>query len=546
MHGGTVHTIDASMSSAQAVAIRDGRIAAVGSVRSVTEKVGPGARVIDLEGRCVVPGFIDAHNHFGVTVFSPVSVDCKIPPGDSRDAVLAKIEAAAANAVPGQWIRGFGFTARMGNSAAPNAAEPLTRWELDEVAPGNPVYVMASSYHACFANSVALKLGGVTTETPDPPMGTIVRDADGEPSGVLWENAIDPVHGFALQTQLDDLGPDAVADLVLQNAKRHFEYGVTTVADAAVIPQTAQALESADQQGKLPIAVVQLRTGDTFVGHPQRAIDGAFLKTDNISDRLRGGGAKIFMDPVYPAMAHFKRRGDGSIKNIGSCNYSQDEANRLLATAAENDVSVAIHCLGSRSIDRALGAIAYAVRYVPNTRARPRLEHFSMATRSQLLRGAALGVTLSYQPAFLYTHGELNRDARIATGIDADQIPMRTLIDAGARLAAGSDDPCAPLDPLVGLYAMVTRRTRSGGGPIAESERITVAEGLTMYTHGSAYALFREHEVGSIETGKRADIVVLNRDPEQVPPQDILDIRVEATYVDGHLVYERSPTDERN
>ncbi len=529
--GGRVLTMDALDHIVSGVAVRDGRIVAVGDSVEVTLSVGPDATIVPLQGRALVPGFCDPHNHFSMTTFEPRSVDCRVPPLRDKAAVLDAIAAAARGAPAGQWIWGLGYGARLiGDDGA------LLRGELDEVARDNPVCVMDSSYHACYANSAALAVAGIGRDCADPPGGEIVRDAHGDATGVLRERAMDPVHHASMRGYMDTFGEDAVADLVHQNAMRHLSHGITSVGDALVMPESAELYRLADQRGKLPIAIHQMRGGPGFFTEPGEAAAGAFTE-DDVSDRLRGGIVKIFMDPVFPSPALHVCHPDGSEENVGTPYYNQEEVDHLVLDAASHGLQVAIHCLGNRAIDQGLNALERAMREVPREDPRYRIEHFTYGTAAQIERAASLGVLVSHQPPFLYAMGDSFETSFPETGIDVPPIPYRTMLDAGLVVASGSDFPCAPLEPLLGLYSLVARRARSDGHQIAPEQAITPREALRTYTLHSAAAMFRDHEVGSIEIGKRADLVVLSHDPSLVDPAFVREITVQQTYVDGDLAY---------
>ena len=294
--GGRVLTMDGMDRIASGVAVRDGRIIAVGASEEARQAVGPDAVEVDLRGRALIPGFCDPHNHFSMTTFEPKSVDCRVPPLAGKPAVLDAIAAAAEATPEGQWVWGLGYGAQHERGGW------LTRAELDDAAPNNPVCVMDYSYHASYANSLAMQIAGIHDETPDPRGGQILRNERGEATGMLYERASDLVHQASMRAHMDVLGPDLVADLVEQNALRHLSHGVTSVGDAVVMPESAEMYLAADERGKLPIVIHQMRGGNGFFAAPEDAANGAFLK-DDVSDRLRGGIVKLFMDPVYPSTA---------------------------------------------------------------------------------------------------------------------------------------------------------------------------------------------------------------------------------------------------
>ena len=530
--GGRVLTMDPLDRIASGVAIRDGRIIAVGDSDEVRKALSPDAPSVDLQGRALIPGFCDPHNHFSMTTFEPRSVDCRTPPLAGKSSVLDAIAAAADGSTAGQWIWGLGYNTReMGGLGD----DIILRSELDEVAPNNPVCVMDASYHSCYANSAAMALVGIGRDTPDPRGGEILRDGHGEANGVLWERAMDPVHHASMRSYIDTFGPDVVAGLVEQNARRHLSHGITSVGDALVMPESAEIYRLTDERGQLPIVIHQMRGGPGFFAAPEDAASGAFME-DDVSDRLRGGIVKIFMDPVWPSPAMTLCHEDGTTEPVGTPYYGQEEVDHLVLGAASHGLQVAIHCIGDRAIDQALNAFERAQREVPRDDPRYRIEHFAFGTSAQIERSQSLGVIISHQPPFLNAIGEFFETRIAATGVDAVPLPYRAMLDAGILVASGSDFPCAPVEPLLGLYGLVGRTARDGT-QVAADQAISPLEALRTYTLNSAAAMYRDHEVGSIEVGKRADLVVMSHDPTLVDAASIQEIVVQQTYIDGELQY---------
>ena len=524
-----VLTLDRSDTRAEAIAVRDGRIAAIGRVVEIEQLAGPDTTVRRIAGRAVVPGFVDPHTHFISSVLEPVSVDCGTPPQDSIASVLDALAAAARVAAPGRWIRGWGFRTRfVREGRAP------TRGELDDAAPHHPVCVVDGSVHCAYVNSAALRRAGIDRDTPDPPHGRILRDASGEADGTLWEQAADRVYTLSTRDHIAALG-DGIVDLIEDAARRHLALGITSVADALVVPETEAIYRQADAQGKLPMVVHQLLGGEAFFERPDRVLrDGA---TDgNVSDRLRGGTLKLFMDPMFPSAARIRFHPDGSEERFGGRFYTQDEANEIVLAAHRRGLQVAIHCLGTWSIEQALGAVEHALRARTTEDPRFRIEHFTTPTLDQIRRARSLGVLPVVQPPYMLMRaggGNLAADL----GGDVRLHPYRTMLEEGIPVAGSSDYPCAPLDPLQGVAVLVTRRGRSGE-TMGLDEAVSPMDALRMYTLHGAISMRREHEVGSLEPGKRADLVVLSDDPTSVSPHAIRDIVVRETWVDGRLVYE--------
>jgi len=530
--GGNVLTMNEGAPRVEAVGFEKGKIVAAGATAEVSKMVGSDTQVVHLAGRTVIPGFVDPHNHFSFTTFQPVSVDCSVPPHVSINGVLDAIGAAAKSAPPGQWIWGWGFNAR-----AMEGHRRITRKQLDEVAPDNPVTIEDSSVHAAYANTPALRLAGIDRNTPDPDHGQILRDDNGEPDGTLWEEALNSVYNLSLRAHLEQYGDYAV-DLVRQNCQRYMAAGITSVGDALVLPDAAEMYRQADMMGKLPFRMHQMLGGDGFFSAPSRVASGD-TGDGNVSDRLRGGTMKIFMDPVFPSPALIQEHPHGDHEHIGARYYTQEEADIIVLAAHRRGLQVAIHCLGTWSIEQALNAFAAALKAHPASEPRFRIEHYSLPPLEQIRRTASMGVVSVMQPAFVYTGAVRGQERAEELGGGALVFPFKTMLAEGVTVAASSDFPCAPLEPLTGIYAVVTRKTRLGEGPIVPDEAVTPLEALKMYTLNAAYAMNREHEVGSIETGKRADLAVLSHDPTSVDPDFIREISVEQTYVDGELLHNR-------
>jgi len=527
--GGNVLTIDRHDSRAEAVGVKGGKITAVGTNAEVSKLAGPDTQIVRLAGRTLIPGFVYPHNHFSMNMFDHVSVDCRVPLHNSIGSILNAVSAAARGAPRGEWIRGFGF-----RSWLVKESRPTTRWELDEAAPENPVCIMDYSVHAYYVNSAVLRLAGIDRDAPDPPHGRILRDDRGEPNGTLWESAMNDVYHLSLRTYLDH-HRDSVADLVHHNCMRHIALGITSVGDAVVMPEAGEMYRLADSNRKLPMVVHQMLGGERLYSPPDRVWKGEG-GDGNVSGRLRGGTVKIFMDPIYPSSAFLKYDDGVGVEHQGERFYTQEEVDSLVLDARRNGLQVAIHCLGNWALKQALIAFERAQREHPVSEPRFRVEHFTLSDLSQIRRAQSMGVVACVQPGFVLPAGDVIAEEM---GGNAQWLPLRTMLSEGMTVAASSDSPCAPLDPLLGLYSMVTRRTWEGEGPVSPEEAVTPMEGLRMYTLSAAYAMSRENEVGSIERGKRADMVVLSHDPTAVDPNFIREIAVEQTYVDGQLLYQR-------
>jgi hypothetical protein len=529
--GGRVLT--ANGQRAQALAVRGDTIVAVGSSADIAAWTGPRTEVVNLAGRLVTPGFVDPHTHFAVTSFEPVAVDCRMPPLRDKTAVLDAIGAAASAAPAGQWIAGFGYSARTGSQPS-----ELTRGDLDAVAPDNPVCVTDWSMHCSYANSAALTLAAVSRETRDPDGGGYLRDPDGTPNGVLLERAMDEIYGMSLAGLARVYGDDTVAGLIHQNAMRYLALGITTTADAAVTPDAAPTDAAADARRRRPLTLHEMRAGTGFFAEPDPRWAGSFTAASH-TGRLRGDTMKLFMDPVFPQPAGYKIHADGTQERLGRPYYQPERAAQLARDASGRGLNVAIHCLGTWAIDLALDAIEVAVRTSVSDRQRHRLEHFLTPTAQQIKRAADLGITAVVQPAFMYQSGEQMAGRSAALGLDVPPMPLRRMLDEGMRIALSSDFPCGVLDPLLGIFSLISRQTRETLDPVAPDQAVSADEALDLYTRAGAEVLHRESEVGTIEAGRRADLVVLSHDIAAIEPGMTREVKVEQTFVDGRRVYDK-------
>lgn len=532
LSGGNILTLGGTRATARALAISDGVIIAVDDSPSALEAfIGPATRIVELGGRTVVPGFVDPHTHFGMTTFEPIAVDCNMPPLRDKRGALDAIAAAAEAAPPGRWILGLGYSARQ-----MDPPQDLTRADLDAVAPKNPVCVVDHSVHSAYANSAAMRLAGVTAGD-EVIGGRVVLDESEQPSGTLWERALNRVYALCVSGLAEAYGEQAIAELVRQNGQRHLAYGITSVGDAAVTPEAAAMYRTAAKHDAIPLTLHEMRTGHGFLAppHPEEQAD---LLNVPLPRRLRGGTMKMFMDPVFPRNAGYQFHPDGRKDQLGEPYYKQEEANLLAAEAARRGLQVAIHCLGTWAIDLAMNSIEDAIRNSTREDPRHRLEHFMSPTRAQIARAATLEATVVTQPSFFFQGGERLALRLHDAGIDAPPLPVRTMLNEGVRVAMSSDFPCGPLQPLYGIHSLVSRQTRGQLAAVADTESVTATEALELYTVAGARAMHRDHEVGTIEVGKRADLVVLSHDPGAVDPGQIREIVVEQTYVDGERVYD--------
>jgi predicted amidohydrolase YtcJ len=518
-----VWTADARRPWAEAVAVAGDRIAAVGSSAEIRKLAGASARVIDAAGGMVVPGLYDSHLHFVEGGHKLASVDLRDAPTPAE--FIARIKAFAATLPAGAWITG-------GNWDHENwGGELPTRFWIDSVTPNTPVWINRLDGHMSLANSAALAAGGVTRETADVEGGVIERDANGEPTGVLKDNAKRYVDRAVppRSAELDDRALEAAMDYV-------GSLGITSVVSMGTW-HDVEVYRRAHDAGRLRTRVYGIVPLSTWT-----------RLRDEVSARGRGdawfriGGLKAYVDGSLGSrtaamLAPFENAPD----ETGVIVTPLDSLYQWTKAADAAGLQVMIHAIGDRANRELLNIFERVARENGSGDPRFRIEHAQHLDDAAIPRFGRLGVIGSMQPYHAIDDGrwaERVIGPRRALGTYA----FRRLIDSNARLAFGSDWYVEPATPLGGIYAAVTRRTLDGANPggWVPGEKITVEEALRAYTIDAAYAEFTEREKGSLERGKLADLVILERDITQVPPETIRDVRVLTTIVGGRVVYEAS------
>lgn len=508
---------------ATALAVANGRILAIGSDEDARRHVGPRTRVIELRGRLVVPGFNDAHVHLLDAGFGLLSVDLR-PAKDEAD--FARRVSAYARTLPsGAWV----LNGNWDHEAWPSRALP-TRELIDPFTAEHPVFVNRLDGHMALANSVALRLAGITRETPDPPGGEIVRDAQGEPTGILKDNA---------QDLLTRVIPEPGRELNLRAAKAALQeaarFGVTTIQDNSAIDAlpTYQDLRA---KGELSARFNVWRPVSALP-----ALIASGVRSGLGDDWVRVGAIKILSDGAMGSRtaAFFEPFASDPSKS-GLLLYPPEELRRLVREADAAGFQLAVHAIGDRANSLVLEAFEQAAGGRPGRERRYRIEHAQVVRAQDLARFARLGVIASVQPSHCIDDMRW-AEREIGKERCKGAYRFKSFLDAGVELAFGTDWPVEPLDPRLGLYAAVTREFPEGGpaGGWFGEERITLADALDAYTRGSAYAEFAEQEKGTLEPGKLADLVVFAEDLFQLEPRRLLSVPVDLTVVGGRVVHER-------
>lgn len=528
---GLVYTLDPQRPAAEAVAISGNRIVAVGTTSEIMNLVTPFTTIISANGRLVLPGFNDAHLHFlggGASL-----LELNLSGIDSLSTIAKKLRQAAANTPNGQWIIGRGWDHTRFNSGQwPN------KIMLDEAAPGHPVFLARVDGHVAWVNSAALRLAGVTADTPNPVGGEIHRSpVNGEATGILKETAVDLVEKFILENS------EAQKLASLQRALSHArQLGVTSIQDNSGINTFSLYKHLADAK-QLTVRVSEWLDIQEAKDPHSLTAQIKELQKIAIPHHLRVGLLKGFVDGTLGSRtaSFFEPYADDST-TCGLQQYALEELQALIANADSLGLQVGLHCIGDKAVWTTLTACRTASSKCGLKASRHRIEHAQVLRVEDLEKFAEYQVIASMQPT--HCTSDLRwAEQRIGHERCKGAYAWRSIIESGGHLAFGTDWPVEPLDPMHGIYSAVTRRNIETGLPPEgwfPEQCLTVEEAVYCYTLGSAYAEFEELEKGSIIPGKLADLIILEKNIFKIPPEEILTTRVDKTIFDGKVVYSRT------
>lgn len=515
----------------EAIAVRGDRIQAVGKAIDIQKLKGPQTEVVDLGGHFVMPGFNDAHLHLGDAGATKLSVDLTGVKSldDLRDRVLKKVTESKA----GDWILGSGWD----ETLWPVKVTP-TRWDLDEVSGGHPVFLIRIDGHIAVANTRALQLGSITLASRDPQGGKIDRNENGEPTGILRETAQDAVVAVIPKPthRLRREGLElALADLA--------EHGVTSAQDFSPVWENFEIYEELEKEGKLTARITEWLPFDDSVeelskkrnSHPQSDL------------MLHTGMLKGFMDGSLGShtAAMLAPYADDPA-NSGLPRYEAVKLNAMTTERVLAGFQIGFHAIGDKGVQMALDAFAEAEKAARDAHVkapdggddfRLRIEHAQVTAPSQVAQFKSLKVIASMQPSHLLTDMRWAQD-RLGPKRAATSYAWLAFLNKGVTLAFGTDYPVEPVNPFRGLYAAVTRKSENGKQEYFPEQRLTIEQAIAAYTAGSAFADFQEKEKGKIVAGMLADFVVLDRDPTASTSEKVLGTKVLRTVVGGKTVFE--------
>ncbi len=520
LQNANVITIDRQRPRARSVAVRDGKFFAIGDGDNISDLVGPGTEVLDVAGKTVLPGFIDAHIHvLSSGIRHVMAADCALP---SIGAVQVALRQQALGVPSGQWVQGFKF-----DDTKTSENRFLNRQDLDAVSTDHPILVAHRAGHVYYLNSRGLEVAGFNRETSDPPGGRFGRDeATGELNGVVYERAIEPV----TYNHLPPVTPDVRRQGLRRICEMLNQVGLTSVHDAKVSNIELETYQQGHQSGDLTLRAYLLMYHDHF-----EALRDAGVRSGFGDERLRIGGIKMVADGAIAARtAYLSEPYVGSPCDHGILAMSADEIEERVMQVHQAGFQVCIHANGDSAIDAVLTSYEKAQQAFPRQDTRHRLEHCTLVNPDLLGRIKALGCVATPFCTYIYYHGEkmpFYGDKRLEW-----MFAQRSFLDYGINATGATDYPPGPYEPLLGIQSCVTR-TDSSGRVWGANQAVTVEEALRIYTLHGAYASFEEDVKGSIEVGKLADMVVLDQDPTEIDPMTIKDIPVLRTIVGGATVY---------
>jgi len=529
---GNVITIENEMPKAEAVAIKEDKIIAVGSTKDIEEYCGKETKEIDLQGKTVLPGLIDSHIHF--PLLGERLQQLYLDHTTSFEQVLDIVADQVKKAEPGEWITGRGWhTVYWKKKVYPDNSE------LNKISPDNPVFLVGMATHAALVNEKALQLAGITKKTPDPPGGQILKKPQtGEPTGILLEKAQALVSRLFLP-ESDELIKENIK-LSIQTA---LKMGLTEVHDAGVgydiIKTYKELLEENELNIRLYVMFLVPDGGkilEEYIKHPPE------LGLGNNKMTLRC--IKVFVDGALGARgAALIDPYSDSPEDRGLIRNSEEEIYKVVSKSLKAGYQVAIHAIGDRGNRIALDAVERTLKETPFKDHRIRIEHAQILSPEDIPRFSELGVIPSMQPI----HCPMDMgftESRVGPERVKGAYVWKSLLESGARIAGGSDTPAFPVDytnPLWGIYAAVTRQDNKGNPPGGwyPEEKITRLDALKMYTINAAYAAFEENIKGSLAPGKLADLTILSKDILSIPESEILETEVLMTVVGGRIVYQK-------
>ena len=528
--GGDIITVDDKNPEAQAIAVHNGKIQAIGSETEVLKYEGYNTEVIDLKGNTLMPGFIDIHTHPILSAKTAETIDVSGFNHKNQAEVMESLKKGIEEKGSGEWVIAFGWDpAILRNLEAP------TLKELDQMAPENPLFIIAQTLHSGFANSLALKEAGINKYTPNPEGGYFDKDENGELTGLIVE--------VGAMTKIGDATPKypraAYLYLLTKQMETYSKAGYTTIVAPGLQPIIPKHIQSLQEVAEHPNSPVRVFTYPLF-----DRLEKTHFKPSQGNQKFKVLGPKFWIDgsPYAGGMAmnepyldnEFTRNKLGiKFGKKGHLTYDDERLFFLIEKFHKEGWQIAAHIQGERAAKQFLDAVEEAQQIFPRKDYRHRMEHNALVTREQLKRAFRLGVTPSFYIDHIYYYGDALKEVIVGPKRAARFMPVNSAKKAGHRFTLHTDSPSSPIGVLRMMRVAVTRKTRSGKYVLGHDEKITVNDAIKAVTINAAWQIFEEDTRGSLEVGKLADFTVLSRNLKKIPPEEWKSVEIVGTYLAG-------------
>lgn len=522
---GQIFTVNGTDEILEAMAIKGNKIIATGTNEEVKCLADKGTKLVNLEGKSLLPGFIDAHCHITMYGTSKLAFNCR--EAQSIQDILNRLKEQVESTPKGSWIRASGF-----NETKISEGTYPTRWELDNISTEHPIIITRACGHISIVNSLALGLVGYDEKSPDPKGGKIVRDEKGIPTGVLIEEASMAVSSVASYSE------EELKRALELASKDYLESGITSIHDAGGYNElNFRVLQKSVQLGTVKQRVYAMLCSVHNAQTSLKNLLRSGIVTGIGNEKYKIGPAKLFIDGSSSGPTISTREPyTSNPSDHGVLYLSQDDLDRALIPAHEQGFQITSHAQGDRAIEMLLNTIEKAIKKYPRKNHRHRIEHAGISKPDLIARMKELNVVPIPNPPFPYEYGDIyieHYGERVHS-----MYPLRDFFDNGIIAAGSSDSPVTDYNPLLGIHVAVNRKNQFGQD-VGTNQRVSVLEAIRAYTFNGAYASFEDDIKGSIEIGKLADLVILEGDILNTPIDKIKDLKVHMTLIDGEIVFER-------
>lgn len=529
---GNVYTMDEDQPKASAIAVKGQKLIYVGDDKNVEKYIGNNTKITDLKGKTVIPGLMEGHMHLPMLGENLLKIDAFWKP---KAEIIAAVKTEAAKVKPGEWITGFGWN----NTIWEDKAYP-TKEDLDAAAPNNPVVLERTDGHMIWVNSKALELAGITKNSVNPQGGEILKDISGNPTGCLTDTAGEPV-----QKIIPTLSVEREKEAILKAQDQLLSYGFTSIMDAGSNMKTINMFQDLYKDGKMKIRLYSLIGGDWggTIGEAEKNYIVNNAPQKELYDyRLSINAVKFFADGSLGSrsaalLADYSDRAG----HKGNYKFTDEQIYAEMKDAYNKGYQIATHAIGDGAINQVINTYEKLMKENPRADTRLRIEHFQVAKVSDIQRIADLKILPAMQPTHATSDKSMAED-RIGAERMKGAYAWRKVIESGNVIIGGSDAPVELVNPYHGLYAAVTRQGRDGqpDGGWYIGEAMTREEALKAFTVWTAYGQFEEDIKGSLEAGKLADFVVIDRDYMKCPANEIKDIQALTTVLGGEVIYQKN------